>query len=77
MEDLIFGTLALSNSDFNQADIEAEWKNLLQRQKTVQAVIDGAMPVDVLFGMLMEQSIEVSEYVDEVVENVEIIIARS
>jgi hypothetical protein len=77
MEDLIFGTLALSNSDFNQSDIEAEWKNLLQRQKTVQAVIDGEMPVDVLFGMLMEQSIEVSEYVDEVVENVEIIIARS
>lgn len=72
----ILTTFAQEHPDFSAADRLEESARYVQRQRAIARCLDGQEHPDVLLDMLAEQGIEPAEYVAEVGQGVELVIAQ-
>lgn len=62
----VFYTYFQPHPDYNFEDIVAESNRLFQRQRAIQAMLDGILPPDILLDMLDEHGIDPIEYVNSI-----------
>jgi len=70
-------TFELEHPDFDSLDIQAEMDRYMQRQKAISACFEGTQHPDVVLDMLEAHSIDPVEYVAEVEQAIEFLIANS
>ena len=69
-------TVFRENPDFNQADSEREMALLFERQRMIDQVVAGTIPVDELLDCLNDQGFDPDHYADTVTDNIEFHIAN-
>ena len=69
-------TVFRENPDFNQSDSEQEMALLFERQRLIDQVVAGTIPIEELLDCLGDQEYDVDHYIDTVCDNIEFHIAN-
>lgn len=71
----LFFPLAIEHPDFSAADLEAEFEQMRFRNQVIEACLTGELDSAFVLEVLDAHSVPVEQYVQEIAEGIEILIA--